>query len=226
MFCTSLRKRVEWATVPSTLLASQAPKWKEQTLTTHDLAIPIPLPKTHQRDALETFLLLALSPTDLLDQPATMSRIQRLYHHTGGRNVGILFLLNGKTLKSNGTVAFMNLQLTLLKTLEIPLIPLSSLSTIQHTLSAFQCQLVSKRRADTIPQHNPAVSLLPYCTNNPPLPEHARNVLSDLYHSIPEIASVATSVEGKRRLRQWLEDSCPGVADDVVEFWAQEIFVD
>lgn len=28
MFCTSLRKRPEWATVPNTLLSSQNPKWK------------------------------------------------------------------------------------------------------------------------------------------------------------------------------------------------------
>ncbi len=73
-----------------------------------DLAMEIP--QLHQDDARESFLLLLLSPTDLRMDGNAMARIERLYHHNGGRNIGILFLLREKTPQGNGTIAFMNLQ--------------------------------------------------------------------------------------------------------------------
>lgn len=121
MFCTTLRKRSEWASVPSTLLSQQQPKWQgifpspihnkiltnpEQKLQTHDLAIPIP-----QDDKKALFQLILLSPTDLQDQQSYMSRIERLYHQTGGRDVGIVFLLQGIYPQEGGIRALMELQI-------------------------------------------------------------------------------------------------------------------
>ncbi|KAK2628051.1 hypothetical protein QTJ16_002697 [Diplocarpon rosae] len=229
MFCTSLRHRPEWATVPNTLLSSRTLRWAEQTLSTHDFTIP--LPKSRQQDALESFLLLALSPSDLIPESGAnpaMPRIQRLYHHTGGMNVGILFLLNEKLPKGNGSVALMSLQATLPQTFCMPIIPLASLASLQTSLAAFQKQLVKKRRSQTSAEMalSPVTSLLPYATNNPPLPEHARNVLSDICRNISDIARVATTREGQQLLREYLEDKHPGAVRDIIDFWVQEIFVD
>lgn len=77
----------------------------------------------------------------------------------------------------------------------------------------------------TIPSANPAATLLPYCSTNPPIPEHARNVVSDLCRSIPDVSRLATTQEGQTALRQWLSDA-PAVAEDIIGFWAQEFIVD
>lgn len=176
-----------------------------------------------------------------------MERIQHLYHHTGGQNIGILFLLNEKTPKGNGKVAFMDLQvryvpgchhmplptntankqlLSLFPTLEMPIIPLFSLTSLEATLTSFQRQFAYQRRSSTtaVPA-NPGVSLLPYCTNNPPLPEHARNVVSDICRSLSAVSRAATSEDGQLGLREYLDGTVPGAAQDVIDFWAEEIIV-
>lgn len=127
MFCSSLRKRPEWAQVPSSLLSQQQPRWKglsqqkrqkqdslltivlEQFLETHDLSLP--LPQRHSQNQQEWFRLLLLSPSDM--QPASdhMARIERLYHQTGGLHVGIVFLLHDGDSQEDGTTNFMALQL-------------------------------------------------------------------------------------------------------------------
>lgn len=103
--------------------------------------------------------------------------------------------------------------------------PLASISTLQDTLSGFQRQLVTTRKASVIPKVNAVTALLPFCTNNPPLPEHARNVLSDICHGIPDVARAATTRDGQQALRQWLEDANADVAGDVVHFWARKVFL-
>jgi hypothetical protein len=80
----------------------------EQTLQTHDLAIP--LPQYEQGDQREFFRLILLSSSDLQPPKAEMDRIERLYHQTGGRHVGIVFLLQENAHIGNGTIAFMKLQ--------------------------------------------------------------------------------------------------------------------
>lgn len=108
----------------------------------------------------------------------------------------------------------------------IPVMPLTTLANLQSTLSSFQKQLYNSRlAAASIPRPSPVITLLPYCSNNP-LPEHARNVLSDLVHSIPDLAQAATTRDGQTALRQWFSGSMPHVAEDVVAFWEQEFIVD
>jgi hypothetical protein len=80
----------------------------EQTLQTYDLAIP--LPQYQQGDQQEFFRLILLSSSDLQTPKAEMDRIERLYHQTGGRHVGIVFLLQENAPIGNGTIAFMKLQ--------------------------------------------------------------------------------------------------------------------
>jgi hypothetical protein len=80
----------------------------EQTLKTHDLAIP--LPQYQQGDQQDFFRLILLSSADLQAPTAEMARIERLYHQTGGRHVGIVFLLQENASIGNGTEVFMKLQ--------------------------------------------------------------------------------------------------------------------
>jgi hypothetical protein len=97
--------------------------------------------------------------------------------------------------------------------------------SIQKTLFTFQQQLVHTKRAVASAQRiNPVTTLLPYCSTNPPIPEHVRNILSDVCKSIPDIAQAATTQDGQWRLRQWLPDT--GVAEDIIGFWEQEFMID
>ncbi|KAG0650940.1 hypothetical protein D0Z07_2560 [Hyphodiscus hymeniophilus] len=222
MFCISLRKRKEWASVPSTLLSQQQPKWQEQFLETHDLAVP--LPQRRQQDPKDFLRLLLLSATDILPPQNSLPRIERLYQ-AGGKHVGVVFLLHEQDSQGSGSREFMTLQATLHTSgIEMPIIPLSSASSLSETISAFRRQL-SQSHAP-IPLGHPATVLLPYCSNNSPIAEHARNLLSDLCHSIQELSQLATTVAGKRELTKWLTEGSPTVADKIIGFWEQEYIAD
>ncbi|KAF4628153.1 hypothetical protein G7Y89_g9995 [Cudoniella acicularis] len=155
-----------------------------------------------------------------------MARIERLYHQTGGRQVGIVFLLQEESPSSNGTIAYMDLQASLLSSFEVPIIPLYSLSSLQPTLFTFQRQLVGTRKtiSTSIPQVYPGTTLLPYCTLNPPLGDHPRNILSDICHSMPELAQAATTPDGKAALENILPGQGRALFDDITGFWEQEFF--
>ncbi|KAE9381481.1 hypothetical protein N431DRAFT_476303 [Stipitochalara longipes BDJ] len=223
MFCSSLRKRPEWSTVPASLLSSTQPKWQEKTLETYDLAIP--LPRRGQRDQMEYFRLILLSSSDVQPPAPAMARIERLYHSSGGRHVGLIFLLNEKSPKGNGTIDFMNLQASVLANFEMQILPLFGIELLLKTLMGFQQQLVYCREAsDQAKKLKSVTALLPYCSTNPPIPEHLRNVLSDVCHSITGLAQAATTQEGQEGLRQWLPET--GEAEDIIGFWEQEFVVD
>ncbi|PMD39886.1 hypothetical protein L207DRAFT_512850, partial [Hyaloscypha variabilis F] len=153
-----------------------------------------------------------------------MARIERLYHSSGGRHVGLIFLLNEKSPKNNGTVDFMNLQASVLANFEMQILPLFGAELLLKTLMSFQQQLVYSREAlDQTQKLKSVTALLPYCSTNPPIPEHLRNVLSDVCHSIPGLAQAATTREGQEGLRQWLPET--GEAEDIIGFWEQEFVV-
>jgi hypothetical protein len=73
---------------------------------------------------------------------------------------------------------------------------------------------------------NPSTALLPYCSIDGSIPDHSRNVLSDIFHSIPEVAEAATTRAGQDRLRQWLSEPSAAIAENIIEFWRQEYVVD
>ena len=72
----------------------------------------------------------------------------------------------------------------------------------------------------TTPRMDSRMQLLPYCSVDAPIPEHDRNVLNEIYHSIPEIAEAATTQDGQAAIRNWLED--PMVAAGLIGFWEEE----
>jgi hypothetical protein len=59
---------------------------------------------------MEYFRMILLSISDLQPLTTAMARIERVYHCSGGKYVGVVFLLNEKSPRINGTVDFMNLQ--------------------------------------------------------------------------------------------------------------------
>jgi hypothetical protein len=166
-----------------------------------------------------------------------MARIERL-HHAGGKNVGIVFLLRKEDSQEGGTRDLMNLQAmyemsipglleTLNKTrsllssgIEMHIIPLCSISSLSQTLSTFHQQLF--RSHHPTPTANSVNALLPYCSNTPPISEHARNVLSDICSSVPELAQASTTLDGQKWLKSWLTEQSSVTADDVIGFWEQE----
>ncbi|KUJ22713.1 uncharacterized protein LY89DRAFT_728832 [Mollisia scopiformis] len=223
MFCSSLRKRPAWASLPATLLSLRDPTWKETTLEAQDLQIPVP--RQHQRGQVDLFNIILLSASDMQASADAIARVEQLYHKTGGRNIGVIFLLQEKPPQGNTTANFMELQMAL-QNLEIPIVPLATISNLQTTLSAFQRQLfLSRSSAASASPPNPAMSLLPYCSTGH-IPEHARHVLSDLCHSIPDLAQAAMTRDGQMGLRQWFSDSMPQVAEELIAFWEQEFVVD
>jgi len=105
------------------------------------------------------------------------------------------------------------------------ILPLFGIDVLLKTLFGFQQQLVYSREAlDQAQKPKSVTALLPYCSTNPPIPEHLRNVLSDVCHSIPSLAQAATTQEGQAGLRQWLPET--GEAEDIIGFWEQEFVVD
>ncbi|ESZ99307.1 hypothetical protein SBOR_0348 [Sclerotinia borealis F-4128] len=215
MFCSSLRKRQEWATLPSTLVMEKMPKWREGAINTHDLSLPIPVSKEGEHGVCR---MLLLSPSDMEPPANASARIERLYHQTGGRNVGIIFLLHEKKDNDNGMKEFMKLRISLMSTFQIPILPLTSVSQLIAMVQSFQRQLCiipsSSKRVDA------QYELLPFCNVGKAMTEHTRNILSDISHSIPELAHTATTPDGQDRLREWLSEPEPNpdVAGDVIDF--------
>ncbi|RAL62505.1 hypothetical protein DID88_005070 [Monilinia fructigena] len=220
MFCSSLRRRKEWATLPSILLKEKILKWREGTINTHDLSIPIPSTKEGEQ---QFFRVLLLSPSDMKSSTNASARIERLDHQTGGRNVGIIFLLRENGGGENGMKEYMNLQLSLMTTSKIPILPLASASQLLTALQSFQRQLCivpSSRKVDA------QYELLPFSNVGNAMTQHTRNILSDICHSIPELAGIATTSDGQGQLREWLSEPNPNSAQNIIDFWKREYLLE
>jgi hypothetical protein len=109
---------------------------------------------------------------------------------------------------------------------EMPTIPLFSLRTLQETLFKFQRQLLATRKETQIHRANSVITLLPYCSLNPPIPEHSKNLLSEVCHSMADLAQVATSQEGQEYVKKLLSEPNSAVAEDVIGFWEQEFMME
>ena len=73
-----------------------------------------------------------------------------------------------------------------------------------------------------VPRISARSILLPHCTSTAParpLSEHDTNVLSDITHSISEVATLARDPRGKTKLQEWLGED---VGRAIEEFWLDE----
>ncbi|RKF57370.1 hypothetical protein GcM3_188016 [Golovinomyces cichoracearum] len=236
MFCSSLRGRKDWTEVPATLLAIEFPKWKELTLATCDLAIPFPSPKNSTKSSdLVRFILL--SRTELTNTSSVFARIQKFYHAYGGKNIAIMFLLNQHDPKENRSCALMRLQTnqhkndynesltspSFLSEYEIPVVPLFRVESLEVTLNEFRQQLRMPPLSPRIIV--PEVALLPYCSIHPPIPEHARNLLSDICPNIAGLQALVITHEGMQKLANILSDY-PPLTQEIVGFWINEYIIE
>ncbi|SZF03113.1 unnamed protein product [Blumeria hordei] len=233
MFSSSLRKRNDWTDMSTVLLSQSNPTWKEITSETYDLAIPIN--KAPNNNPTDYIRLIILSPADINKSQDTQDRVENLYHKWGGKNVGILFLLNGSN-QENGSIAMMSLQARQVKTLEssrgltkfirifflnldMPILPLFDVKSLKSTLSSFLQHIEHPLRP--IKGDTSAISLLPYCSTNPPMHEHARNVISDVCANIPEFGILMSTDQGHRILGNLLSDYRRSL-QEIIDFWQEE----
>ena len=104
----------------------------------------------------------------------------------------------------------------------MPIFPLFSITSFQKSVDKMRQQVSTSTKSASASNGNPAALLLPYCTLCPPIPEHARNVLGEAYHSMAELAQAATTTDGQTALRSLLSDPSHSVVEEIIDFWAQE----
>ena len=93
--------------------------------------------------------------------------------------------------------------------------PRQLLQSIDSFMSAFNHQ-------SPIPRISARKILLPHCTSTAPtrpLSEHDTNVLSDITHSISDVATLARDPRGKTKLQEWLGED---IVREIEDFWLNE----
>lgn len=103
-----------------------------------------------------------------------------------------------------------------MSTFKIPILPLTSVSQLLTTVKALQRQLCIVPSSKSI---DAQYELLPYSNIGNAMTEHTRNILSDICHSIPELAHTATTADGgQNQLREWLSEPNPESTQDIIDF--------
>ncbi|WYZ34508.1 hypothetical protein EsH8_I_000784 [Colletotrichum jinshuiense] len=151
--------------------------------------------------------------------PAKEQRLDRLYHLDGGRDAAIIFLLDGRGQDADPTGAFVKLQIEILNKLDLPLIPLSSVSDLPNTLNALQTSLSTANPSASSAQPTPFSLLQHMASGCSPLSEHTTNLLSELGRSPHEVAALAETEQGKAQILDLLG---PAEGARVLSFLAQE----
>ncbi|KAI0841997.1 hypothetical protein F5Y06DRAFT_165879 [Hypoxylon sp. FL0890] len=187
----------------------------EAKLDTHDAALPIPDPRGQSQRVLR---VIFLSPSEV-GTDNCRTRIQRLSHLNGGQDVAIVFLLKQENEAASPMTAFMTLQLDLGE-FEMPIIPVNSVSDVPTNLMAFHCQISTSDRPRRM--ENPARTLLPYCSDMPPLSEHAVNVLTDITTGMRDLSDTMLTPAGQTKILEYLGND----SESAVSFWAKEYLVE
>ncbi|KAI1134565.1 hypothetical protein F5Y05DRAFT_209307 [Hypoxylon sp. FL0543] len=215
LICHSLRKRPDWASLASALLQGSNVRWKETKLDTHDVALPIRDPGGHSQRVLRA---ICLSPLDV-GTDYCRDRIQRLFHLNGGEDTIIVLLLKQHNASQSPMTAFMNLQLDLGE-FEMPVIPVNAISEVPTNLMAFHRQVSTSDRSRRM--DNPAQTLLPYCSDRPPLSEHAVNILTDITSGMRDLSEAISTAVGQKRILEYMGSE----SESVISFWAKEYLVE
>ncbi|EKG22288.1 hypothetical protein MPH_00355 [Macrophomina phaseolina MS6] len=251
MFCSTLRRRASFKALVPTLTANPGLNLRENSLNTHDLAIP--LPRQGRADTARTLRVLLLCPSSTSPDAfsATLDRVQHFTALNGGLDSIIVFLLDtaGDSPPEQPTTlhAYSHLSTSLLadpNIASIPLIPLASLTSFDAVLKSYissnsaarAAQMVQAKRPDTF---NTALDLVPWCVarentkpldNTVPLDANQVNLLTDLFGSLREFAEAAVGNENDRRVKEKVEEMKSllgaGVAQDILDFWRDEWYAD
>lgn len=105
-----------------------------------------------------------------------------------------------------------------------PLLPIPSPQHLLPILQTYTTAPTPSPRAPATP-HVPTLALLPHVTSTAPLRPlgtHTTNVLSDLCHSLKEVARLCETDGGRGVLGEWLGEEGKGIG----EFWEGEWFVE
>lgn len=98
---------------------------------------------------------------------------------------------------------------------EIPILPLPSISQFLEVVQTFQRQLCIVPPFKGV---DAQYELLPFNNVGNAMTEHTRNILSDICHSIPELACTAATAAGQEQLREWLSEPGAESAEDIIDF--------
>jgi hypothetical protein len=195
----------------------------ENRLETHDLAIPLPISPSNndQNNTTSTrqlrVLLLSPSSTSTANLPHTLNRINHFAGLTGGQDLIIVFLLCSSTgldtSKSNPaitvpsantnqdtihpTLAFTQLQASLLPRTDIPyipILPLSNLSNLPELLQKHASALSHRhQQAQTTSNNRPKpLELLERTTAEPPMDRETVYFVTDCFSNLRELAMTCT----------------------------------
>ncbi|KAF3769088.1 hypothetical protein M406DRAFT_72038 [Cryphonectria parasitica EP155] len=216
MFCTSLRRRRQWASAVPYLLQHDKMKFRESKLDTHD--VNLPLPSTHPGQRYLRFVLLSAADGDISYRH---QRVERLYHLSGNNDAAVIWLLGS----AGCTSSFIQFQIKLMDDkLDIPLVPLLKIEDLPATLLRFhrsllQADVITRQPAVQAPSMGSMQSLLPYCAIEPPLSENKVHILSDITVGLADLANKANTEIGRAKIVDYLD---PEDAERTIGFWAQE----
>ncbi|PSR92074.1 hypothetical protein BD289DRAFT_188934 [Coniella lustricola] len=218
MFCTTLRKRKQWAPAVPGLLQFDKMRFRESKLDTHDVNLPLPSISPGQR----YLRFVLLSNTDG-DSAYKHQRVERLYHLSAGSDTAIIWLFGDN---GDGPLSYAQFQIELTDKFDIPLVPLQSIEDLPLVLSRFhraflKADLFTRQTRAQPTSTGPIEALLPYSTVSPPLSEHKVHILSDVTVSFADLVNMVSSKEGRAEVARYLEQ---GDADRIIEFWSRECF--
>ncbi|KAJ0121550.1 hypothetical protein J7T55_008714 [Diaporthe amygdali] len=211
MFCTSLRRRKEWAPVVPRLLQNRNPKFREGKLDTHDVNLPLPSPGAPGTRYLR-FVLLSSADQD---STARRQRIERLENQSGGSDAAVVWLMG----EGGDQSSYLQFQIELVDSFEIPLLPLRSVEDLPDALHRFHRAFLQANASRPDSALSAVQKLLPYSGLSPPLREHTTNLLTDLTMGFAHLANKAVAENGQLELAEYLGKE---EARRVILFWTQE----
>ncbi|KAL8997351.1 MAG: hypothetical protein Q9188_006345 [Gyalolechia gomerana] len=193
-------------------------------LTTHDIALPIQSPNTTTSFQQQQLFLL-LTPVSILgsERHAVLPRIERFATLTTDPKPAIAFLLANNSTPNptiNGFHTYMTLQTMLHElSLSLALLPVASPSQILPLLNTYTAAPAPSHRAPTVPTSLTLLRQITAAAPVSPLSEHSANVLSDVCHSIRDVAAMTESDDGMKVLEDYLGEED---AKNIESFWAEE----
>ncbi|KAL6858524.1 hypothetical protein J3F83DRAFT_345654 [Trichoderma novae-zelandiae] len=212
MFCSSLRRRKDWAAVVPALSRTTSSGWKETKLDGYDVSFAL-APQDKPRHG-GSFKVLLLSAEEAKTATAR-ARIERLSMLDGGRNVAVVLLME----QSGCVDSLVDLQMSIMThgMSPMPIIPISSASELVSRLDALRRQFANptsisrtSNRADEAACPALLRDLASHCVHGQALPRQHVDIVTDLSAGLASLAQLTFSADGQRRIRDLLGDEQGG----------------
>lgn len=102
----------------------------------------------------------------------------------------------------------------------MPIVPINSPEAVPSTLMALHRQLSTSGGSRRVA--NPAQTLIPYCSDRPPLSEHAVNVLTDITSNIRDLLDMMSTPTGREKAIEFLGND----SENAMSFWTKEYLIE